>query len=72
MSTLAIFDGIVIIIHPRDHVPPHFHAKYSGQEASFNFEGEIIAGLFPRKQAKKVAKWALSHYDLLNENCIGY
>ncbi|EWH09819.1 transcriptional regulator [Catenovulum agarivorans DS-2] len=27
-----------------DHNPPHFHAKYSGYEALFSFDGQIIEG----------------------------
>jgi hypothetical protein len=32
-----------------DHNPPHFHAKYSGYEALFNFDGEIIEGELPKR-----------------------
>jgi len=30
-----------------DHAPPHFHAKYGGDEALFDMDGNIIEGKFP-------------------------
>ncbi|WP_229209779.1 DUF4160 domain-containing protein [Dyadobacter koreensis] len=34
----------------KDHLPPHFHAEYNGQEAQFFIEtGNIIVGDLPRK-----------------------
>nr|WP_231730961.1 DUF4160 domain-containing protein [Lacimicrobium alkaliphilum] len=29
-----------------DHNPPHFHAKYSGYEAIFDFEGIYLRASF--------------------------
>ena len=40
------------------HHTPHFHAWYSGEEAVFDFDGNILEGSFPRRQTKFVAAWA--------------
>ena len=46
-----------------DHNPPHFHAKYSGYEALFNFEGEL-----PKRAVKFVQEWISYHKEELEEN----
>jgi hypothetical protein len=33
---ISRFYGIVIAMYFRDHVRPHFHARYAGQNASFD------------------------------------
>ena len=50
------------------HKLPHFHAYYGEAEAVFSFDGEIIAGEFPRRQAAFVKAWALMHEDDLRAN----
>jgi len=34
MPRISVFLGIVITMYFDDHAPPHFHARYSGQEAA--------------------------------------
>ena len=51
-----------------DHNPPHFHAKYSGYEALFNFDGEIIEGEIPKRATKFVREWISFHKSELEEN----
>ncbi len=41
MPTLSIFFGIVIRMFYNDHPPPHFHAEYQGQKATFTFDGNV-------------------------------
>lgn len=50
------------------HHLPHFHAYYNEFEASFDFNGEIIAGSFPARQTAFVKAWTLLHQDELNAN----
>ena len=33
MPVISRFYGILIVMYFNDHNPPHFHAKYSGDEA---------------------------------------
>ena len=47
------------------HHIPHFHAKYQGHEASFDFDGNIIVGDFPASQKKYVVAWADIHKNEL-------
>jgi len=32
MPEISRFYGIVVFIHYKDRLPPHFHARYQGQE----------------------------------------
>jgi hypothetical protein len=49
-----------------DHNPPHFHAVYGEYSAMFNFEGDILEGDFPPKQARFVKVWAQLRQEELN------
>ena len=50
------------------HVRPHVHARYSGEAASGDFDGELIAGSLPRRALALVADWARLHQDELEAN----
>ncbi len=65
MPTISLFYGITIMMYYRDHTPPHFHARYQGEEASFTFDGELHEGSFPPKQRKLVAAWAVLNAESL-------
>lgn len=36
MPEISRFSGIVISIHFREHLPPHFHAEYGEDEATID------------------------------------
>lgn len=36
MPVVSEFEGIEICLYFDEHLPPHFHAKYAGQEACWN------------------------------------
>jgi hypothetical protein len=69
MPIVSQFYGILIYIYSeiggRHHLP-HFHAKYSGKEGVYDFEGNLLEGELPRKQNKLVEAWAMLHQDELN------
>ena len=68
MPLISSFYGIIIRLYFNDdekHHTPHFHAKYNEFEASFDFDGQILAGNFPPKQTKYVVAWADIHKDEL-------
>jgi Domain of unknown function (DUF4160) len=45
---ISEFYGIVIEMFFADHPPPHFHARYAGDEALIVIEtGEVFAGFLP-------------------------
>lgn len=47
------------------HYRPHFHAYYSGYEASVGIDGELLAGSLPVKQLRLVQAWAAIHEEEL-------
>ena len=62
MPVISTFFGIVIRMYFGDHPPPHFHAEYQGQKATFSFDGELLAGSITSRTARKlIQEWALSH-----------
>ncbi len=69
MPYVSMFFGIIIRMFHNEHNPPHFHAEYQGQRASFNFEGELVKGKFRSKTARKmIKKWANLHQADLVQN----
>jgi hypothetical protein len=69
MPIISSFYGIVIRMFFNDseqHHTPHFHAKYGSYEASFDLDGNRIAGDFPPRQSKYVIAWADIHRDELS------
>lgn len=69
MPTICMFRGIKIFINWRDHMPPHFHAVYGGDEVLVSIqEIEVIEGSFPNRQLKMLLGWAALHQDELTEN----
>ena len=68
MPAISLFLGIVIFMNFSDHQPPHFHARYQGHEASFTFDGELLAGDMPPRQRKLIAAWAVIHEKDLEAN----
>ncbi|MCL1806800.1 MAG: DUF4160 domain-containing protein [Oscillospiraceae bacterium] len=68
MPIISSFYGIVIRMYFKDnerHHLPHFHAKYGSTAASFDLDGNMLAGEFPNKQMKYVVAWADIHKDEL-------
>ncbi len=37
-----------------DHNLPHFHAKYAEHEALYDFDGNVLEGLLPKRASKIV------------------
>lgn len=69
MPTICMFRGIKVFINWRDHMPPHFHAVYGGDEVLVSIhEIEVLEGSFPNKQLKMLLGWAALHQDELTEN----
>ncbi|MCK9505279.1 MAG: DUF4160 domain-containing protein [Porticoccaceae bacterium] len=68
MSIISRFYGILIAMYFNDHNPPHFHAKYSGYEALFSFDGIILEGELPKRASGFVQEWIALHKAELEEN----
>lgn len=69
MPTICMFRGIKIYINWRDHMPPHFHAVYGGDEVIVSINDiEVLEGNFPNKQLKMLLGWTALHQEELSEN----
>lgn len=71
---ISEFRGIVITMYPREHPPPHFHARHGDDKAVIAIAaGELIAGKLPKSQLRLVRQWLSEHrhelyvnWDLVN------
>jgi hypothetical protein len=66
---ISEFYGIVIEMYFTDHPPPHFHARYSGEEATIVIaSGEVLAGSVPARALRLVREWLEPHRAELEAN----
>jgi hypothetical protein len=66
MPCISRFRGIVIAIYHEEHPPPHFHARYSGAEASIRIDPlTLLKGGLPPRPLDQVLQWAAHHQDEL-------
>jgi hypothetical protein len=67
---ISAFYGITILMYWNEgrHARPHFHARYSGDAASLDFAGAVIAGSLPRRALVMLADWAQLHQAELDAN----
>jgi hypothetical protein len=69
MPVVSTFSGIVIRMYYREHGVPHFHAEHQGQQATFTFDGDPLAGSLSSRTALRLIKeWALAHRKELEAN----
>ena len=69
MPTISAFFGILIRMYYKEHGVPHFHSEYQGQQATFTFDGTLLAGdLGSRTAARLVREWAQAHTEELEAN----
>ena len=69
MPVVSTFFGIVVRMYYREHGIPHFHAEYQGQQATFTFDGELLAGSIRSRTALRlIREWALAHGEELDAN----
>jgi hypothetical protein len=64
MPTIAIVDGVAILIYPNDHIPPHVHAKFGDHECRISIVSfEVMSGSLPKAKLRKVKAWLAAHAD---------
>jgi hypothetical protein len=69
MPRISLFYGIAIYMYFRDHAPPHFHARYGGEEAVIAIaDGRVIRGEIPERALRLVREWLDIHKRELDEN----
>jgi hypothetical protein len=68
MPVVSRFFGIIIVMYWRDHAPPHFHAKYGGEEVIVDIQTGELTGAMSKRALAMVNEWRLLHIDELLEN----
>lgn len=69
MPVVSRFFGIVIALYWNDHAPPHFHAKYGGDEAVVEIEsGRVLNGRLSNRAQVLVEEWRKIHQIELIRN----
>jgi len=59
MPTVAIVDGVKILVYGNDHGLPHFHLLAAEYRAVIDIETmKLIRGRFPRARLRKALAWA--------------
>ena len=68
MPELCRFYGIIIRMYFSDHGPPHFHARYGGEEALVGIDTlAVLHGRLPPRAQGLVVEWASLRQDELRE-----
>lgn len=60
MPRISTFYGIVIYMYWYDtkrHNKPHFHVRYSGNYAVYDFDGNLLDGKIPRRAQILIKTW---------------
>ena len=59
MPVISRFFGIVVSMYWRDHLPPHFHAKYQDEEVTIEIESGMVVGHLAPKAISLLQEWRL-------------
>ncbi len=66
MPTVAIVDGIRVVIFLNDHAPPHFHAFLGEHTLRVEIgSGAVLGGSGPAAMRRKLVDWAKEHAPAL-------
>jgi Domain of unknown function (DUF4160) len=64
VPTIAIIDGVAIILWSNDHPPPHIHAKGAGYNAKISIAtGMVLEGHLPKTKLKRIRAWLDANRD---------
>jgi hypothetical protein len=62
VPTIAIVDGVVLMMYVNDHPPAHIHAKLAEHRCKISIvSGEVISGTLPSSKLKIVQSWLETH-----------
>jgi len=66
LPKISEFFGIAIYIYYREHMRPHFHAIYGGQEVSVAIDDlSVLSGRLTPRAMGLVVEWASLHQEEL-------
>ena len=69
MPRIAEFGGIKVEMFYRDHLPPHFHARYGSDEALIAIrDGRVLAGRIPPRQLTLMREWMIMNRGAVERN----
>jgi uncharacterized protein DUF4160 len=69
MPTISEFFGIMILMFFDDHAPPHFHARYGGDEVVIQINPVgVLRGKFPPRALSLVIEWTQKYQQNLMED----
>ena len=64
MPTIAIVEGVRLMIHLKDHLPPHLHAMFGGFEAQISIAtGHVLNGSLPPAKLRTIQHWLDARRD---------
>jgi hypothetical protein len=62
MPEISRFFGIVIFLNFEDHAPPHFHARYGGDELLVRIKDlSVMRGKMSARATGLIMEWASLH-----------
>lgn len=68
MPTISEFFGIMILMFFDDHAPPHFHARYGGDEVVIQINPVgVLRGKISARALSLVIEWAQKYQQNLME-----
>jgi hypothetical protein len=68
MPIISRFFGIILYMYWRDHSPPHFHAKYGGDEVIIEIASGNVTGKISKRALLLIQEWRELHEKELLEN----
>jgi len=64
MPTIAIVDGVRLMMYFNDHPPAHFHALLAAYRAVIDIETLTLSrGYLPRAKFRAIVRWAAPRRD---------
>ncbi|KMQ53085.1 hypothetical protein CHISP_0306 [Chitinispirillum alkaliphilum] len=68
MPVISRFFGIIVYMYWMDHSPPHFHAKYGGQEVIVDIVTGDVRGHLSKTAIGLIQEWRVQHIQELLED----
>jgi len=68
MPIISQFFGISIYMFWKDHMPAHFHAKYSGEEITMDIETGAVQGKMSMRAVSLINEWRQLHIEELRND----
>ena len=66
MATVAVVEGVKIMLYANEHPPPHFHAKFAEFHAVIDIDKlAVIRGSLPPSKSNAVIRWATGRQEVL-------